>query len=52
LIQQNGGLNKILAYCQELNDESEGSAQINAAAARALAKSAKKGTDFWTVESF
>ncbi len=41
LIQVSGGLTKILAYCQELSDENAMS-QVNAAAARALARSARK----------
>lgn len=41
LIQQTGGLTKILAYCQDVNEETE-TMQVNAAAARALARSARK----------
>ena len=37
-----GGLTKILAYCQELSDENQ-MPLVNAAAARALARSARKG---------
>jgi armadillo repeat-containing protein 3 len=41
LIQQSGGLTKILAYCQDINDDIDMS-QVNAAAAKALARSARK----------
>lgn len=41
IIQNNGCLNKILTFCQEQNEEVELS-PVNAAAARALAKSARK----------
>ena len=40
LIQQTGGLTKILSYCQE-SDDPEAS-NVNAAAAKALARSARK----------
>lgn len=42
LIQQSGGLTKILTFCQESTEETE-MTQVNAAAARTLARSAKKG---------
>jgi hypothetical protein len=41
LIQQTGGLTKILAYCQEVSDMAQ-LPQINATAAKALARSARK----------
>lgn len=41
LIQMSGGLTKILSYCQELSDDNALS-PVNAAAARALARSARK----------
>jgi hypothetical protein len=42
LIQQSGGLTKILIFCQEASDENS-NPLINAAAARAIARSARKG---------
>ncbi len=42
-MQQTGGLTKILAYCQDLSESTDlAFGQINAAAARALARSARK----------
>lgn len=45
MIQQTGGLTKILSYCQELSEDPQMS-QINAAAARVIARSARKGFNF------
>ncbi|CAF0799893.1 unnamed protein product [Brachionus calyciflorus] len=41
LVQQSGGLNKLLTFCQDSNEETEMSL-VNAAAAKALARSARK----------
>ncbi len=41
MIQQTGGLIKILSYCQELSEDTQMS-MINAAAAKVIARSARK----------
>ena len=48
IIQNNGCLNKILAFCQDQNEEIELS-PVNAAAARALAKSARKRMSLYSI---
>lgn len=41
MIQQTGGLTKILTYCQEVSDSGQ-MPKINSTAAKALARCAKK----------